>query len=241
VFDIVFISYNESNAEENFSRLKSRFPLIKHVKGVEGIHQAHIAAAKRSFSPMFWVVDADAQILDTFNFDYNVTPEEYDIVHVWRSRNPINGLEYGYGGVKLLPKKLTLNMDVSSTDMTTNISPRFKAMEEVSNITAFNTDAYSTWRSAFRECCKLAVINNDESLARLNVWCVLNDTVPYGFYAYIGALAGRKYGEKNASYPEALRKINDFNWLKDLWSSEIFPKLPSRKRQQLLDVPSASH
>lgn len=219
-FDIVFISYNELNAEENLARLKDRFPLVKHVKGVKGIHQAHIEAAKRSFTPMFWVVDADAIILDTFNFDYTVTPEEYDIVHVWRSRNPINGLEYGYGGVKLLPKQLTLKMDTSSTDMTTSISSRFKAMDEVSNITSFNTDPFSTWRSSFRECCKLAVINDVESLARLKVWCTLNEDAKYGFYAYTGALAGRAYGEKNASNKEALSKINDFTWLQDLWSLE---------------------
>lgn len=219
-FDIVFISYNELNADENYARLKERFPLAKHVKGVAGIHQAHIEAAKRSFTPMFWVVDADAVILDTFNFNYQLTKEEYDIVHVWRSQNPVNGLEYGYGGVKLLPKKLTLSMDTSSTDMTTNISPRFKAMEEISNITAFNTDPFTTWRSAFRECCKLAVNNNIESLERLDTWCTLNDTVPYGFYAYLGALAGRAYGEKNASNKEALSKINDFTWLEVRWLAE---------------------
>jgi len=222
VFDIIFISYNEPNAVENFSRLKERFPLVKHVSGVTGIHQAHIAAAKRSFSPMFWVVDADAIVLDTFNFNYELTKEEHDIVHVWRSRNPINGLEYGYGGVKLLPKKLTIDMDVTSTDMTMNISARFKAMEEVSNITAFNTDPFSTWRSAFRECCKLAVTNNEESLSRLNVWCTINDAVPYGYYAYLGALAGKTYGQKNASDKEALCKINDFTWLKDQMSLEKF-------------------
>jgi hypothetical protein len=222
VFDIIFISYNEPNAVENFSRLKERFPLVKHVSGVTGIHQAHIAAAKRSFSPMFWVVDADAIVLDTFNFNYELTKEEHDIVHVWRSRNPINGLEYGYGGVKLLPKKLTIDMDVTSTDMTMNISTRFKAMEEVSNITAFNTDPFSTWRSAFRECCKLAVTNNEESLSRLNVWCTINDAVPYGYYAYLGALAGKTYGQKNASDKEALCKINDFTWLKDQMSLEKF-------------------
>ena len=219
-FDIVFISYNELNADENYARLKERFPLAKHVKGVAGIHQAHIEAAKRSFTPMFWVVDADAVILDTFNFNYQLTKEEYDIVHVWRSQNPVNGLEYGYGGVKLLPKKLTLSMNTSSTDMTTNISPRFKAMEEISNITAFNTDPFTTWRSAFRECCKLAVNNNMESLARLDTWCTLNDTVPYGFYAYLGALAGRNYGEKNAPNKEALSNINDFTWLEVLWLAE---------------------
>jgi hypothetical protein len=225
VFDIIFISYNESDANKNFVRLKERFPLAKHVSGVKGIHQAHIAAAKRSFTPMFWVVDADAIVLDTFNFNYEVTKEEHDIVHVWRSRNPINGLEYGYGGVKLLPKKLTIDMDITSTDMTMNISTRFKAMEEVSNITAFNTDPFSTWRSAFRECTKLASSsierqNDTETQQRLDTWCTLNDTVPYGFYAYTGALAGRHYGQKNASNKEALSKINDFTWLEVRWLEE---------------------
>jgi hypothetical protein len=221
VFDIVFISYNEPNAEENLFKLKERFPLVKHVHGVTGIHQAHIAAAKRSFSPMFWVVDGDAEVLDTFNFDHKVVKEEYDIVHVWRSRNPINGLEYGYGGVKLLPKMLTLKVDISSTDMTTSISPRFKAMEQVSNITAFNTDPFSTWRSAFRECTKLAVLNNEESTIRLNTWCTVSSG-EYSEFAIAGALAGRAYGEKNASNKEALCKINDFSWLQDRMSLEKF-------------------
>ena len=212
MFDIVFISYNESNADDNFNRVRERFPLIKHVKGVKGIHQAHIAAAKRVFSPMFWVVDADAIILDTFNFDYEVTKEEYDIVHVWRSRNPVNGLEYGYGGVKLLPKLLTLKVDVTSTDMTTNISSRFKAMDQVSNITAFNTDPFSTWRSAFRECCKLAVTNNVESNARLDIWSTVA-TGEYSEFAISGALAGKVYGQENAANIAALRLINDFDWL----------------------------
>jgi len=219
VFDIIFISYNEPQAEENFQRLKERFPLVKHVRGVKGIHQAHIEAARRSFFEMFWVVDADAQVLDTFNFDYDPPSHQRDHVHVWRSKNPINGLEYGYGGVKLLPKILTLNMDTSKPDMTTSISPYFIPMEEVSNITAFNTDPYNTWRSAFRECCKLAskVIDSQvdvETVARLKTWCGTGADKPYGEYAIKGALAGRAYGEKNAGNIPALSLINDFEWLK---------------------------
>jgi hypothetical protein len=220
VYDIIFISYNELDADDNFNSLKERFPLAKRVHGVKGIHQAHIVAAKKSFTRMFWVVDADAVILNSFNFDYKVAESDLDVVHVWRSINPINNLSYGYGGVKLLPKQLTINMDTSTTDMTMNISSKFRAMEEISNITAFNTDAFSTWRSAFRECCKLAVINNDESLARLAIWSNLNENSPYGFYAYLGALAGRTYGQKNASDKEALSKINDFTWLEGLWLAE---------------------
>jgi hypothetical protein len=220
MYDIIFISYNESDAEENFASLKERFPRAKRIDGVTGIHQAHIAAAKKCFTRMFWVVDGDAVILNDFNFDYKVPDNELDVVHVWRSLNPINSLSYGYGGVKLLPKQLTINMSTETTDMTMSISSKFKAVDQISNITAFNTDAYSTWRSAFRECCKLAVINNEEALSRLTVWCELNNDAPYGAYAYTGAIQGRQYGEKNASDKEALFKINDFNWLQDLWLME---------------------
>lgn len=223
MYDIIFISYNEPNAEENFSRLKSRFPLAKRIDGIKGIHQAHIAAARKSFTRMFWVVDGDAEILDTFKFDYEA--KELEMVYVWHSRNPVNGLVYGNGGVKLLPKKLTIEMDTSRIDMTTSISTLFKPMPEIANITAFNTDPFSTWRSAFRECTKLASSsidrqNDSETQQRLDTWCTLNDAVPYGFYAYTGALAGRHYGQKNASNKEALSKINDFTWLEALWLAE---------------------
>ena len=216
MYDIVFISYDEINADANYARLKERFPLAKRVHGVDGIHNAHIAAAKKAFTKMFWVVDADAIILDDFNFDYEVTKWDLDVVHVWRSRNPVNGLEYGYGGVKLFPKTLTINMRTDTVDMTTTISSKFKAMPTVSNITAFNTDAFTTWRSAFRECCKLVLINNEESLVRLDRWC----TIGSDLNAINGAKAGKIYGEKNASDMEALAKINDFTWLKDQWSLE---------------------
>jgi len=216
MYDIVFISYDEINADANYARLKERFPLAKRVHGVDGIHNAHIAAAKKAFTKMFWVVDADAIILDDFNFDYEVTKWDLDVVHVWRSRNPVNGLEYGYGGVKLFPKILTINMRTDTVDMTTTISSKFKAMPTVSNITAFNTDPFTTWRSAFRECCKLVLINNEESLVRLDRWC----TIGSDLNAINGAKAGKIYGEKNASDMEALAKINDFTWLKDQWSLE---------------------
>ena len=233
-FDIIFISYNESQADENYKNLKEKFPRSKRVHGVKGIHQAHIEAAKLASTEMFWVVDADAIIVNNFNFTIPqyIYHDQYtkNTVHVWRSRNPVTGLEYGYGGVKLFPTELTLKMDINSTDMTTSVSDKFKVMPEVSNITAFNTDAFSTWRSAFRECCKLSVTNNPESLDRLASWCTLNSDVAYGFHAYSGALAGKAYGEKNASNPEALAKINDFTWLQDLWSLEKSQLLPEHKQ-----------
>ena len=219
-YDIIFISYNEPQADENFSRLKARFPYAQRVQGITGIHQAHIAAAKKAFTKMFWVVDADAQILDTFNFDHVVSEYDLENVHVWRSMNPINDLEYGYGGVKLLPKSLTQNMDISKPDMTTSISSLFKAMPEISNITAFNVDAFNTWKSAFRECVKLASKTIDrqddaDTNYRLNVWCTRGIDRPFGRDAIEGAVQGKQYGLENKDNNEALKMINDFDWLRE--------------------------
>jgi hypothetical protein len=225
-FDMVFISYNELTADENYARLLERFPRALRVHGVKGIHQAHIEAAKLATTEMFWVVDADAIIEDTFNFEfeyipfYNVQSRKMlrNIVHVWQSKNPINDLVYGYGGVKLLPRELTMNMSTTTADMTTSISSKFKAMPTISNITAFNTDPFNTWKSAFRECVKLSskVIDgqvSSETEDRLNAWCILNESAAYGFYAYAGALAGKEYGQENAGNIPALSLINDFEWL----------------------------
>ena len=225
MYDIIFISYNEPEADANFLKLQERFPTARRVSGVKGIHQAHIAAAKTSFTKMFWVVDADAIILDSFNFDYKVSQWDLDAVHVWRSRNPVNDLEYGYGGVKLFPKQLTINMDVHNVDMTTSISTKFIPMEQISNITAINTTPFSAWKSAFRECVKLASKSihgqvNAETESRLNIWCTVGSDKPNGGFAIAGANAGRKYGQENASNKEALSRINDFSWLEDQFNSQ---------------------
>ena len=224
-YDIVFISYNEPNADDNYQELLSRFPRAKRVHGVKGIHNAHKEAAMIAETDMFWVVDGDAKIDAEFNFEYEVSRYELDIVHVWKSKNPINDLVYGYGGVKLLPTELTENLDVTSPDMTTSISSRFKAMPSVSNITAFDTDEFNTWKSAFRECVKLSskIINRQEDIEtaeRLNIWCNSAADTKYGKYAIAGANSGRIYGEENKNNIEALSKINDFDWLKKVFDEQ---------------------
>jgi hypothetical protein len=226
-YDIVFISYNEPNADKNWELLKHRFPRAQRVHGIKGIHQAHIEAAKLCTTPMFYVVDGDAVIKDTFNFDYYVNESDYDVVHVWRSENKVKGLEYGYGGIKLLPRQKTINMDISRPDMTTSISHRFKPVKEVANITEFNTDPFNAWKSAFRECAKLSskVIDrqkDDETNIRLDVWTSdVGKNEPFGNYVTAGAKSGRLYGETNRGNLDALKLINDFEWLRIRFNNEI--------------------
>ena len=223
LYDVVFISYNEPNADENYKKLIDMCPRAKRVHGVKGIHNAHIKAASICDTDMIWIVDGDAIIENSFSFDTVMSSYDIDCVHVWQSKNPINDLQYGNGGVKLLPRQLTLNMNVNTSDMTTSISEKFKAMNTVSNINSFNTDEFATWRSAFRECCKLAsrIIERqyeEETKLRLNIWCSVGVEQPFGSYAIAGAQAGRHYGETNKNNPDALNKINDFEWLQEQFS-----------------------
>jgi hypothetical protein len=224
-YDIIFISYNESNADENYKKLVSKFPRSKRIHGIKGIHNAHREAAKLSTTPMFYVVDGDADIVDEFEFNLLLPKWDRDTVHIWHSKNPINELEYGYGGVKLLPKDLVLNMDMDSIDMTTSISEKIRIMKEVSNYTAFNTDPFNTWKSAFREVCKLVSKSIDrnyqeETDDRIDIWCLIGKNRPYGEYAIAGARAGKKFGVNNLENSEELKKINDFDWLYERFKSE---------------------
>jgi hypothetical protein len=170
---------------------------------------------------MFWIVDADAEIEKDFNFNYYVPVYERKHVHVWRSRNPINDLQYGYGGVKLFPRDLTINMNTNTTDMTTSISKHFKAMETVSNMTAFNTDPFNTWKSAFRECVKLSSgaidrQNEEETKKRLEIWTTVGHDREFGKYALDGAKAGMEFGLSDGS---DLKLINDFKWLEEQFNA----------------------
>lgn len=220
MYDLIFISNNEPNADENWQLLSNRFITAKRVKNVKGIHQAHISAAKNSYTKMFWAVDGDARILDTFNFDYIVPEYDQDVVHIFHSINPVNDLRYGYGAVKLLPRKLTSEMSNKTLDMTLGISNKIKILNDLSNITHFNVDEFSTWRSAFRECVKLTLNvlkkkDNDESLRRLDTWCEVGLDKPFGKYCIQGAREGKNYALVNYENIEALKLINDFDWLKE--------------------------
>jgi hypothetical protein len=224
MFDITFISYQETHADENWQRLSSRFPTAKRIHGVKGIHQAHIEAATRCWTSMFWIVDGDAQVLDDFDFSFKPDKWNLDTVHVWRSQNPINDMVYGYGGAKLFPTQATINMDTSTPDMTTSISDKFCAVEEISNVTAFNTSPFETWKSAFRECTKLSsrIINRqntEQTQERLHTWCTVGADREFGEYAIAGAKAGAAYGARNKGNIDKLKEINDFDWLMEKFNA----------------------
>jgi hypothetical protein len=216
--DVIFISYFEPNAEENWQRVLEKAPGAKRVNGVTGILEAHKAAAELANTDMFYVVDGDAYLTDDWTFDFQPSIFDRDAVYVWYSQNPVNGLTYGYGGVKLFPTALLRNTISWNTDLTTGLTCKLNIMEQVSNITKFDTSDFSTWRSAFRECAKLASGSIDrqddvETQHRLDIWRSTSSG-DYGKYSCSGADAGYKYGIENKLDIKKLKLINNQEWLR---------------------------
>ena len=228
MLDVIQISYYEETADENFEILQLFAPHARRVEGVKGIFDAHQAAARIAETNHFYVVDADAIIEETFKIDFTPksTKLEYghfpqtDCIYTWRSRNPVNDLLYGYGGVKLFPRKQLIEAKTWNVDMTTTLGCPFVPQFQISNITAFNTNPFETWKSAFRECTKLAssIIPNGDNIDnqyRLDVWCSRGKDKPNGKYAIMGANQGKDFGTHYRKNNNVLKKINDFDWLRE--------------------------
>lgn len=213
VFDVIFISYDEVNAQENFKRLKQFAPNAQRVKKVKGILEAHKKAAALAKTDMVWIVDGDAYIDDNWRFDYIPSIFDKSFVHVWHSRNPLTDLSYGYGGVKLFPTQKLLSITEWDLDLTLAIGrDGLKVMQTVSNETRFNTSELAAWRAAFRECVKLQYYNQKNSKAMLLKWQELDTSKPFGEWAKLGVLDALEY-VKNHDNNKDYHHINDRVWL----------------------------
>ena len=85
-FDIFMISFPEAEADRNFAKLKLQFPEAQHVKNVEGIGNAHKKCGELAKSQMVYIVDADADIMDDFKFDFIPPMSKRDnTTYVWHS------------------------------------------------------------------------------------------------------------------------------------------------------------
>lgn len=185
--------------------------------GVKGIAKAHIEAASLVSTSHFFTVDADNIVNDDFNWEKIVDFQKNDKrIHVWPCQNPVNGLIYGYGGVKLWPTDHIENIQEYSTDFTTSVATHgFKIHSNVASVTHFNTTAFNAWKSGFREAAKLASGNMDDerSLSRLMVWMSIGSDVEHGHACIFGAKCGALFGKRNGDNRQMMSKINDFDWL----------------------------
>lgn len=216
-YDIVFISYDEPNAEENWNSLVTRFPLAKRIDKIDGILNAHKMAASLGSTKNFYVVDGDSEIINSFGFGYRIPKEDSEYVHIWKCQNPANGLSYGYGGIKLFNREMFDHIESDIVDMSTILGTGIKIIDEIASITKFDTSSIHAFRAAFRECTKLSsrIIKNqidDETKKRLEIWCSIA-TGQFKDDILLGANAGKEYGITYSDDVEKLQMINDYQWI----------------------------
>lgn len=207
--DIIFLSYDEPNAELNYADLCNKVPWAKRIHGVKGSDAAHKHAAVISETDWFITVDAD-NIVNTsfFNVDIDTTSESIN-AYSWIGRNLLNGLQYGNGGLKAWRKDYVLNMKSHEASDSSRAQvdfcwedgyKQFKTCYSDVNITA---SPYQAWRAGFREGVKMTLVDGVKvapeeiktrvwwhNLHRLKMWATVGAHAINGNYAILGARMG---------------------------------------------------
>ena len=211
--DIIYLSYDEPNAEQNYADLCKKVPWAKRVHGVEGSDAAHKACANLSETDRFITVDGDNRIKESFLnqvIDFDEHTDLQNTVISWCGKNSINGLTYGNGGLKCWPKKYVLNMRTHE-----NADPNNKHAQvdfcwdaQYIQMNSCYSDVYNNhtsqqaWRAGFREGVKLATDrglrlskeelknNHWRCLHMLYVWSMIGADVENGLWAILGTRTG---------------------------------------------------
>lgn len=243
-YDIIFISYDEDNCEENWADLQRKVPWAQRVHGVKGSDAAHKAAANLSSTDMFISVDAD-NIVDPAFFDMDLDlehPKFKGKAISWAARNDVNGLEYGNGGLKLWPKQYVLDMRSHEAAEDGNAAHQiefcwddsYTQMANHYSITYPNGSPRQAFRAGFREGVKMSVDRGVKvnprafkktlwwgNYNRLITWCSVGADVAYGTWAMYGARLG--------CYMTTLTdwdyvNVRDFDYLNSLFEHTVKPK-----------------
>jgi hypothetical protein len=173
--DIVFISYDEPDAETNWALLKAQFPRAQRVHGVAGMELALEAAADLSSTPWYYAVFAKTRLYEQFDFsfvpDYMQQPKHY----IFNCRNTTNGLEYGHMGIVLYNCSGVKQVNQAGNfGLDYTLSFPHESIPILSCYGDFAITPYHTWRTAFRETAKLAYFESQtptvEGAYRLNRW-----------------------------------------------------------------------
>ncbi len=213
--DIVFLSNGEACADEHYEHLlkvAEGLPnRIVRVDGVNGRAAAYHAAAEASNTP--WMFTVFAKLKVSPKFDFNWQPDRMQVPkhYIFHAKNPVNGLVYGHQAMIAYNKKLTLANEGRGLDFT--LDDEHEIVPLVSGTAHYNTDPFSTWRTAFREVLKLRADDSEESRVRLDAW--LNKAEgEHSQYSIKGALDAEEYYEEVDGDFDKLKLSYEWNWLR---------------------------
>ncbi|MEV6841682.1 hypothetical protein AB0N17_46040, partial [Streptomyces sp. NPDC051133] len=119
------------------------------------VHRAYRLCAEVVDREQFFLADGDFAI-DTDFAPAMVEPLDEGVsMRVWRAVNPVNGLTYGYGGLKLIRRSALREMG-EAVDVLAALPGRIEFAEQSAGVTRFNQSPFHAWRAGFRECAMLA-------------------------------------------------------------------------------------
>ena len=216
--DIVFLSNGETGAEENWEhlqRITKNIPnRVVRVDGVDGRVQAYHASAEASETPWAFTVFAKLKVSPKFDFNWQPDRMQQPKHYIFDAKNPVNGLVYGHQAMIAYNKKLTLDNYGYGLDFT--LDDEHASVPLLSGIAQYNTDEFSTWRTAFREVIKLLCDDTEISKTRLDTW--LNEAdpkQPFFQESIKGAIDGEEYFNEVDGDFEKLRLSYEWKWLKE--------------------------
>jgi len=223
--DIVFISYDEKNADLNYDILKKCYNRTKRLHGIKGMENALYEAALLSETDWFFAVFAKTRLYENFNFSYLPDRLQGDKHYIFNCKNIVNGLEYGHMGVILYHKQMVIDShDYDKLGLDYTMSHRHDVVPEVSCYGEFNTSPFETWRSAFRETIKLAQQQDEnptiETRYRLKIWCHQAQG-NFAEYCISGANHGVEFYNLHKDNMQELKKTFRWDWLKDYFDSKF--------------------
>jgi hypothetical protein len=236
--DIIFLSYDEPNAEKNYADLCQKIPWAKRVHGVKGSDAAHKACADISETEHFVTVDGDNQIDSNFliqEIDLDDLGLTHDHVLSWCGKVYVNGLMYGNGGLKLWNKNFVNNMKTHEAsdgkDERSFVEFCFDNLYYQFN-TNFSTSytngsPFQAFRAGFREGVKMSLDQGAkvkdiksvwwQNYERLLIWCSVGADVENGLWSMYGAREGC-YLTNCTDWDYT--QVRDFEYLTEQWNKK---------------------
>lgn len=235
--DVVFLSYDEPNADINFADLSNKVPWSKRIHGVKGSDAAHKAAAEISETDWFIGVDAD-NIVDPKFFDLELDLSDNSIkVYSWLARNRLNGLLYGNGGLKIWNKEFVLKMKSHEASDTDRAQVDFcweqgyVQFKKCFSETVITGSPFQAWRAGFREGVKMTLLDGVKvppqeikeriwwhNIHRLRMWSTVGMHEENGKYAILGARMGTWMTNcTDWNYVD----VRDFELLKEIYEIKV--------------------
>ena len=214
--DIIFVSNGEPNAEENWEQLYAT-DILRHrlvrVNGVNGRVASQHAAARAATTPWYFLVPAKLSVNRSFDWSWQPDRLQESKHYIFHASNPVNGLIYGHMAIVAYNKKLVLETTGQGLDFT--LDKPHEVVPVLSGTAYYCEDAWTCWRTAFREALKLrASLPNIENEYRLKIWLQEdNGVIDNGHWSHKGAKDAIEFYDSVNGNPTELKKSYEWDWL----------------------------